>query len=159
MAAIDPSAPPKHSGTANGDVPVRATLKIIYDPTGPLDDDDDSSQDSDERIYMESLIDDDDEGEDDSEEERRNGGPSDPSKRAKARKQAAAEQMMKAIAENDSDNEMDVDGDPKTNGVLSKINKGKGKATEEDEEDSDAEYSVDGLDELVLCTLDPDKVG
>lgn len=159
MAAIDPSAPPKHSGTANGDVPARATLKIIYDPTGPLEDDDDSSQDSDERLYMESLIQDDDEDESDSEEEGKNGGPSDPSKRAKARKQAAAEQMIKAIAENDSDNDMSIDGGSGINGVVSKINKGKGKATEDDEGDSDAEHSADGLDELVLCTLDPDKVG
>lgn len=161
MAAIDPSASPKHSDTANGDVPARATLKIIYDPTGPLDEDDDedSSQDSDERRYLETLINDDDEDESESEEEEKNGGPSDPSKTAKARKQAAAEQMMKAIADNDSDNEMSIDGDPKTNGALSKIQKGKGKATEEDEEDSDNEYNVDGLDELVLCTLDPDKVG
>lgn len=158
MAAIDPSAPPKHSGTANGDVPARATLKLIYDPTGPLDDDDDSSQDSDERLYMDSLIQDDDEDESDSEEEGRNGGPSDPSKSAKARKQAAAEQMMKAITKNESDDEMSIDGDSGINGVLSKINKGKGKATEEDEGDSDAENSVDGLDELVLCTLDPEKV-
>ena len=160
MAAIDPSAPPKHSDTANGDVPARATLKLIYDPTGPFgDDDDDSSQDSDERLYMDSLIQDGDEDESDSEEEGRNGGPSDPSKRAKARKQAAAEQMMKAIAENESDNEMSIDGDSGINGVLSKTNKGKGKATEEDEEDSDAEHSIDGLDEMVLCTLDPEKVG
>lgn len=157
MAAIDPSAPPKHTGTANGDTPARATLKIIYDPTGPLDEDD-SSQDSEERLYMESLIRDDDEDGSSSEEEERNGGPSDPSKRDKARKQAAAEQMMKAVADNFSDNEMSIDGDPHTNGVLSKIQKGKGKATEEDEEGSEDEHDVDGLDELVLCTLDPNKV-
>lgn len=158
MAAIDPNAPPKHRVTTNGDTPARATLKIVYDPTGPLNDDD-SSQDSDERLYMESLIRDDDDDESDSEEEGRNGGPSDPSRRAKARKQAAAEQMMKAVADNYSDNEMSIDGDPNMNGVLSKIKKGKGRATEEDEEGSDDEHDVDGLDELVLCTLDPDKVG
>ena len=158
MAAIDPSAPPKYSGAANGDTPARATLKIIYDPTGPLDEDD-SSQDSEERMYMESLIRDDDEDESSGEDEEKNGGPSDPSKSNKARKQAAAEQMMKAVADNLSDDEMNIDGDSKTNGVLSKINKGKGKATEEDEEDIDDGNNIDGLDELVLCTLDPNKVG
>lgn len=158
MAAIDPSASPRHSGTANGDTPARATLKILYDPNDPLDEDD-SSQGSEEFLRMESLIGDDDEEELSSEDEERNGGPSDPSRSNKARKQAAAEQMMKAIAENDSDNEMSVDSDPLTNGALSKLKKGKGKATEEDEEGSDDEDDVDGLDELVLCTLDPDKVG
>lgn len=159
MAAIDPTAPPEYSGTANGDTPARATLKIIYDPSGPLDDDE-SSQGSEEKLYLKSLIHDEHEDESSSEEEGKNGGPSDPSKTKKARKQAAAEQMMKALAQNDSDNEMSIDGDTTANGVSPKLKKGKGKATEEVGESSDEdEDDLDGLDELVLCTLDPSKVG
>ena len=159
MAAIDPSAPPEYSGTANGDeTPARATLKIIYDPSGPLDDDE-SSEGFEDR-FLESMMRDDGEDESSSDEEGKNGGPSDPSKTKKARKQAAAEQMMKALAQNGSDNEMSTDGDSKANGVLSKVNKGKGKAVGDDAESSDEdEDDLDGLDEQVLCTLDTFKVG
>ena len=160
MAAIDPTAPPEYSDTANGDTPARATLKIIYDPSGPLDDDDDeSSQGSEEKSYLKSLRFDEYEDDSSSEEDGKNGGPSDPSKTKKARKQAAAEQMMKALAQKDSDNEMSVDGDINANGVIPKSKKGKGKATEEDEESNDEdEDDLDGLEEFVLCTLDPSKV-
>lgn len=158
MAAIDPSAPPNYSGTANGDTPPRATLKIIYDPSGPLYDDD-FSQESDEEL-LESMMDDDELS---SEEEGKNGGPSDPSKTQKARKQAAAEEMMKALAskDSDSDDDMIVDGHPKANGVLSTLNKGKGKANEDFgvSSDEEEEEDLDGMEELVLCTLDPTKVG
>ena len=154
MAAIDPSAPPEHSGVVNGDSPARATLKIVYDPLGlGANDDSDGSDDED---YLQALLegkDGDEEGS--SDEEEKNGGPSDPSKSRKARRQAAAEQMMKALATNDSDEEMD--GTSSDNGNLLKKNKGKSKATSVDEEESDYEGD-DGLEELVLCTLDPAKV-
>lgn len=156
MAAIDPSAPPEHGGVANGDSPARATLKIVYDPLGlGASEESDGSDDED---YLQALLegkDGDEEGS--SDEEEKNGGPSDPSKSRKARRQAAAEQMMKALATNDSDEEMD--GTSSDNGILLKKNKGKSKATSVDEEESDDDEGDHGLEELVLCTLDPAKVG
>ena len=65
---------------------------------------------------------------------------------------------MKALAEEKSEDEMDVDSATKTNGALSKVKKGKGKATEEDEESSEDEEGGNDLEELVLCTLDPTQV-
>ena len=160
MAAIDPGAQPDQSANANGDAPPRATLKIIYDPNGPGQDEE-SDEDSEDEDYLKGLLegagsDEDDEDEESSDdEEEKNGGPSDPSKTKKARKQAAVEQMMKALAENDSDDEMD--DAPAANGELSKRKKGKAKATDLDEEETSDED--DEMEELVLCTLDPLKVG
>lgn len=161
MAAIDPSATPEHTGTANGDTPARATLKIMYEPSDP-NADEDSEVGSDDEEYLRALLQGDEDDEDEessSDEEEKNGGPSDPSKSSKARKQAAVEQMMKAHAENDSDDDVEVDGASGINGAFSNAKKGKGKATDEDEESSDEENEgLEGLEELVLCTLDPAKV-
>lgn len=155
MAAIDPSAPPEHTGTTNGDSPARATLKIIYDPSGPLQGDE-SEEGSDDENYLKALL---EEDESSSDEQEKNGGPSDPSKTKKARKQAAAKQMMKSLQDTLSDDGMDVDGDSGANGVVSKVDKGKGKATSEDEEsDEDDLDGMDGMNEIILCTLDPAKV-
>lgn len=170
MAAIDPNAVPEHAGVTSGDAPARATLKIVYDPTGP--DAADSEDSEDEGDYLKALLegqesdglsdeDDDDESSDDDEE--KNGGPSDPSKSKKARKEAAAQEMMKALASNDDDvseDGMDVGGIIGMNGK----SKGKGKATHIDDEDEesddedDEEDSTESMRELVLCTLDPHKV-
>ena len=175
MAAIDPSAEPEHTGTANGNVPARATLKVVYDPNG-TGEEDDSEESEDEQEYLQKLLagddseeDEDDEDEDEyessSDDEEKNGGPSDPSKTKKARKEAAVQEMMKALAEqNDSDDETDEDNLPGVNGFAKrpKVDKGKGKATDEDLEEDDSkdgsEESLDGMEEVVLCTLDPEKV-
>lgn len=161
MAAIDPSAAPKRTGTANGDAPARATLKIIYEPVDPTEDSDDDS----EKGYLQQLLqasqEESEDEESSSDEDEKNGGPSDPSKSKKARKQAAVEQMMKSLADENSEDEKTVHSATKTNGELSKVKKGKGKATEEDDEsseDEDGESLNDDLEELVLCTLDPTKV-
>lgn len=170
MAAIDPTAEPEHTGTANGDTVQRATLKLVYDRSGPSDDDDsegDSEDDAADQELLRKLLqgkgsdedDEDEEDEDDessSDDEEINGGPSDPSKSKKARRQAAAEQLMKALMETGSEDEMDVDG---VNGASSiKRNKGKGKAmSEEDEEDSEDEEDESNMEEVVVCTLDPQK--
>ncbi|KAI4091133.1 MAG: hypothetical protein L6R37_007789 [Teloschistes peruensis] len=157
MAAIDPTADPEHTGSVNGDAPPRATLKLIYRRSDP-DDDEDSESDSIESDEMMKMLTG-QEPESSSDDEDVNGGPSDPSKSKKARKQAAAEQLMKALAESQSsDEEMDVDG---VNGFPPKNrNKGKGKAIapldEEDSEEDDDE-DEDDLEELVVCTLDPQK--
>lgn len=176
MAAIDPSAVPEHTGITNGDAPARATLKIVYNPAGP--DDIDSEDSEDEGDYLKALLegresdglsdeDDDDESSDDDEE--KNGGPSDPSKSKKARKEAALQEMIKALAENsdaDSEDEMDVDGLVGMNGKGKdpKMKKGKGKATDLDEDEASADEDDDedfteSMRELIVCTLDPHKVG
>ncbi|KAL8848542.1 MAG: hypothetical protein Q9221_006431 [Calogaya cf. arnoldii] len=116
MAAIDPSAEPEHTGTTNGEIPPRATLKLIYDRSNQMDDDDDdedldgSEDGSDGQDFLKALMggqdsaeededEDEDEDESSSDDEDVNGGPSDPARSKKARKQAAAEQLMKALAE------------------------------------------------------------
>ncbi|KAI4124676.1 MAG: hypothetical protein LQ338_004676 [Usnochroma carphineum] len=164
MAAIDPTAEPEHTGTANGDTPARATLKLIYDRDGPVDDEE-SDEGSNEQDFLKMLFhgggsdedEEEDEEESSSDDEEVNGGPSDPSRSKKARKQAAAEQLMKALAENADDGEMDVDD---VNGVPSKKkNKGKGKAMSEEDEEDSGEEDDDNSDmkEVVVCTLDPQK--
>ncbi|KAL8997150.1 MAG: hypothetical protein Q9188_006401 [Gyalolechia gomerana] len=170
MAAIDPTAEPEHTGTLNGDTVPRATLKLVYDRsglTGDKDSDGDSEGDADDQEFLRTLLqgmgsDEDDEDEKDEEDESSsddeeiNGGPSDPSKSKKARRQAAADQLMKALMEPGSEDEMDVDG---VNGASpKKRNKGKGKAmSEEDEEDSEEEDNDSNMEEVVVCTLDPQK--
>lgn len=175
MAAIDPSAAPEHTGIVHGDTKSRATLKLVYDANPGQDSDSDEGSDE-EEDYLKALLagreseseDEDEEDESSSDDEEKNGGPSDPSKTKKARREAAMLQMMKALAEasNDGEDEMDVEGSPQVNGLSkkSKANKGKGKAVAEDSEDEslgedDTEDSMDGMEEVVVCTLDPEKVG
>lgn len=174
MAAIDPSAAPEHTGTVNGDTKSRATLKLIYDANPEPDSDSDEGSDEEEE-YLKALLagresedeDEDEEDESSSDDEEKNGGPSDPSKSKRARKEAAVMAMMKAIAEGQdaSEDEMSVDESPKVNGLSKKSNetKGKGKAVAEDLEvdlgEDDTEDSMDGMEEVVVCTLDPEKVG
>lgn len=163
MAAIDPTAEPEYTGAANSEASPRATLKLIYDRSGPGDDEGDESEEgSDQMNFLQKLLrggaSDDDEDDSSGDDEEVNGGPSDPSKTKKARKQAAADALMNALAENVSDDEMDVDG---ANGAPSKKkNKGKAKAlSQEDEVDSEDEEEDDAdMEEVVVCTLDPSKV-
>ncbi|KAI9810344.1 MAG: peptidylprolyl isomerase fpr4 [Pycnora praestabilis] len=165
MAAIDPSAPAEVDAAVNGSVPARATLKIIRQPPGMDEDDEDSDEDSEDDNYLQALLggadsdeEDEDEDEDESEDEdEKNGGPSDPSKSKKARKEAAFEQIIKALKE-DGDDEMDVDAPNGINGAVSKRSKGKARATEEEDEDEDSNDGEDlELEEFVICTLDPTK--
>lgn len=171
MAAIDPSFAPEHTGMANGDIKSRATLKLVYETNPGQDSDSDEGSDEDEDYLREFLTgrefdDEDDDIESSDDDEEKNGGPSDPSKTKKARKEAAMQQMIKALSEakDDSESEMDVDESPKTNGLSkkSKANKGKGKAVAEESEDEslgedDTEDSDDGMEEVIVCTLDPEK--
>ena len=173
MAAIDPSATPEHTGTLDSETRPRATLKLVYD-TNPGEDSDSDEESDEEDEQLRALLagrESEDENEDDessSDDEEKNGGPSDPSKTKKARKEAAMLQMMKALAEaqDDSEIEMNVDELPQINGASKtlKANKGKGKAVAGDSEDeslgeNDTEDSMDGMEEVVVCTLDPEKVG
>ena len=161
MAAIDPSAEPIYAGTAGDDGPVRATLKLIRQPIGS--DDEDSEDESEDDDYLDALLNgddsEDDEEESSSDDEEKNGGPSDPSKSKKARRVAAVEQLKKALAEDGSDEDMEMDGINGINGTLTKANKGKAKATDDDEDDSDEGDSDDvEIEEFVICTLDPTRV-
>ncbi len=167
MAAIDPSAIPEHTGTVNGNTPARATLKLVYDPRGPdIEDSEEDSEDEEDALkaLLEGAGSEDEDDESSSDDEEKNGGPSDPSKTKKARREASMQQMIKSLAESqdDSENDVDMDSAPKVNGLLGKPNKGKGKAPLEDSDDNeseeDSEVSLDGLDEQVVCTLDPEKV-
>lgn len=153
MAAIDPTAEVE-------DGPARATLKLIR----IQDDDDDDEEDDDDfdpdnieelraKLLADGVLGSEDESDDseDSEDET-NGGPSDPAKS----KQAKREALQKKLQEDAAAEEMEID--QLTNGVNG--TKGKGKALEDDDEsdESDDDEEGDEAEELVLCTLDPEKV-
>ena len=142
---------------------MRATLKLIRQPIGLVDEG--SNEGSDDEDYLNALLNGEDSGEDEesSDEEEKNGGPSDPLKSKKARKEAAVEQLKAALADDGSDDEMEIEGVngvTGVNGALSKLKKGKAKATDDDgDEDSNEDDSEDiETEEFVICTLDPSKV-
>ena len=152
MAAIDPTAQ-----TLDG--PARATLKLIrVQDDDEDDDDDDFDPDNIEELRAKLLADgvlgsDDDDSEDEESEDEKNGGPSDPQRS----KQAKRDALQKKLQEDADAEEMEIDQLSNTvNGT-----KGKGKALVgedgEDSDDSDLDDD-DEPEELVLCTLDPDKV-
>ncbi|KAI9738817.1 MAG: peptidylprolyl isomerase fpr4 [Cirrosporium novae-zelandiae] len=143
MAAIDPSAEPIVEENVNDPKVPRATLKVIRQPLDmDLDEDDSDDEDYDE----------DDEDDESSDDEEKNGGPSDPSKTVKAR---LAKQLEDEIAGSDSDEDMDMNTHC-INGTLSKM-KGKGRATTDDEDSEEVDAEELGLEQFVLCTLDPSK--
>ena len=161
MAAIDPSAAPQLDSHPEGAAP-RATLKLVREPIDD-DDDDESDEDYDDvdaiRARLSGAIsdeeDEDEESEEDDEDsdEEKNGGPSDPARTKKARKEAAMREIKKLLEEE----EMDLDNTPNgVNGI--KANKGKGKATDLDEDSSEDEDLEGEMEEFVICTLDPEKV-
>jgi Nucleoplasmin-like domain len=150
MAALDPSAEPEFQKGDTKKTP-RATLKLIRVPADLYEDDD--SEDSDYE-----MEDDEDEGENSSDEDKDevNGGPSDPSKMKKSSKL----DLVKAIAEQDSEEDEDDESDEEAaaKSALMKIMKGKGKAVGAGDEASDDEEDSLELEEVVICTLDPEKV-
>ncbi|OJD14615.1 hypothetical protein AJ78_05045 [Emergomyces pasteurianus Ep9510] len=145
MAAIDPDSQPEFDAETEGKPP-RATLKIVRPPPGmdledDSDDDDYDDEDGDE---------DDDDDEEDSEDET-NGGPSDPAKLKAARQAAALKDITEQSDDDDSDGE---DFDLKA--AISRLVKGKDKATGFDDADSDNSEGLE-MEEVVVCTLDPSK--
>ncbi len=164
MAAIDPDAEPQID--ENHKVP-RATLKIIRIP---MDFEDDFEDDEDDEDYDPEDIEaiaarlresgalpdaDSDISDDDSSENEKNGGPSDPVKSKKAKQAALTKKLQEEL---DAD-EMELDNSL-TNGINGKA-KGKAKITDADISDEDEDDDSDDLEEpeeLVLCTLDPEKV-
>ncbi|EXJ93197.1 hypothetical protein A1O3_01754 [Capronia epimyces CBS 606.96] len=160
MAAIDPSAEPEFED-ADDKRPARATLKVVRVPDHLFDDSDEDSEDDED--YLNGLEDDESSSDDD---EEANGGPSD----RKSTKLALLEALANEEAEDedmedneDNDEEDDDEADERAIAqlkALMKASKGKGKALDGDEDDDDEEDSEDEaveLDEVVVCTLDPEK--
>lgn len=80
-------------------------------------------------------------------------GPSDPAKAKKARQAA---KMADAMDEDDDEEESGDDDEVDLKSAISKLIKGKGKATDDDD-DSVSDEGLD-LEETVICTLNPDNV-
>ena len=139
MAAIDPDETPEHEDGVDPSRP-RATLKIIRPPPGlDLDDEDDEDEDDDEE---------------DSDDEETNGGPSDKEKARKLKEAAVLKDMEEDDDEEDDDDDEDEEFDLQA--AISKLVKGKAPATDEDDDD-ESDEGLD-VDEMVVCTLDPEKV-
>jgi FK506-binding nuclear protein len=137
MAAIDPDETPEFE---DGQTRPRATLKLVR---APADMDMDESDDDYE-----------DDSEEDSDDEEVNGGPSDKEKARKLREAAALKEMLEEEDDDEDDEDDDEDFDLKA--AISKLVKGKAPATEDDEDD-ESEEGLE-LDEMVVCTLDPERV-
>lgn len=163
MAAIDPSAVPQLD---EDNKVARATLKLIKlrsdfgdsDISSDEEDDEDYDDDDIEAIKerLRGIISDEDQDmsdeDEDSSEDEKNGGPSDPAKTKQARKAAMTKKLQEEL------DEMELDG--LTNGA----GKGKGKIADDDEEidsddlEGDDDEDDEEAEELVICTLDPEKV-
>jgi len=139
MAALDPTAAPEHHANLPENAPPRATLKLVR---VPIDEEDSEDEDDEENEELDALIN--GGSDEDSDEDEAGSGPSDPTKSKAAKLQALKEALATAEDEDDEDEEM--------GGVNGKLNKGKALAMlEDDEEDGDDT----GMDEYVVCTLDP----
>lgn len=141
MAAIDPDEEPDFDGIEANKRP-RATLKIVRPPAGlDLDESDDEYEDE--------------EDSDVSDDEEVNGGPSDKEKARKLKEAAALKEMEEAMDEDDDEDESD-DEEFDLKAAISKLVKGKAPATDDDE-DEESDEGLE-LDEMVVCTLNPDTV-
>ncbi|KAJ5923633.1 hypothetical protein N7454_008878 [Penicillium verhagenii] len=143
MAAIDPDETPDFED-GDSSKPSRATLKIVRPPPGlDLDEDDEDDEDY-------SDVEDDE----DSDDDEVNGGPSDKEKARQLKKAAAQKELEDAMDEDDEDESDDGGFDLKA--AISKLIKGKGPASGDDESDDESDEGLD-LDESVICTLSPEK--
>ncbi|KAI5289055.1 peptidylprolyl isomerase fpr4 [Ascosphaera aggregata] len=141
MAAIDPDQAPHYEDEAATNKPARATLKIVRIPA--LDDSDDEED--------EDYSDDEEDLSEDGSEDEEGAGPSDPAKAKKARQAAKSADAMDDDEDEDSDDGDEVD----LKSAISKLIKGKGKATDDDE-DSLSDEGLN-LEETVICTLNPEN--
>lgn len=141
MAAIDPTEEPELE--AEPKTAPRATLKLVRVP-GELFDDSDEEENSDDETELENGV------ESSDEEMGMKGGPSAPKKKdgVSGNKQA-----------HEDDEDMSED-DAEAAATLQKIMKGKSKAINGEGPDSDLEDDDEALEleEVVICTLDPEKV-
>lgn len=141
MAAIDPDEAPEFDDDSSRRP--RATLRIIRAPPG-LDEEDSDDDYEDE-----------DDSEDDSEDDEEfNGGPSDKEKARKLKEAAYLKELEDAMSEDD---ESDEGEEFDLKAAISKLVKGKAPATDDDDEDAESDEGLD-LDEMVVCTLDPERV-
>ncbi|KIW80311.1 hypothetical protein Z517_06926 [Fonsecaea pedrosoi CBS 271.37] len=159
MAAIDPSAEPELDDP-DDKRPPRATLKLIRVPDSMLDDDDDDEDDED---YLAGLDDDEDEDseEDDEDDEEVNGGPSEKKSKADGAGEDEDEDEDMEGSDDDEVTAEDLAAIAKLTKLM-KSAKAKGKAKALDgEDDADDEEDEDDealeMDEVVVCTLDPEK--
>ncbi|RDW93767.1 FKBP-type peptidyl-prolyl cis-trans isomerase [Aspergillus mulundensis] len=139
MAAIDPDETPEFDDD-NTRRP-RATLRLIRAPPG-LDEEDSDYEDEDE-----------DDSEEDSDDEEVNGGPSDKEKARKLKEAAYLKELEDAMSE-DEDSDEGEEFDLKA--AISKLVKGKAPATDDDDEDDESDEGLE-LEEMVICTLDPER--
>ncbi|KIX98301.1 uncharacterized protein Z520_05602 [Fonsecaea multimorphosa CBS 102226] len=160
MAAIDPSAEPELEDP-DDKRPARATLKLIRVPDGMLDEDDDDDDDEDYLAALEDDDEEDDEDDEDEDDEEVNGGPSEKKSKASAGDEDDDD-------DEDMEDEDDEDDDDEDAAAIARLTelmksaKGKGKAKAlEGEDDADDEEDEDDealeMDEVVICTLDPEK--
>ncbi|KIV81820.1 hypothetical protein PV11_03974 [Exophiala sideris] len=150
MAAIDPSAEPELEDAEDKRAP-RATLKLVRVPDSMFDDEDD--EDSDEEDFLDGLVDDDEDDEDEDEAEV-NGGPSE-----KKSKDDEDEDEDMEDDEDEDDEEEDEEAIRQLRKIMKAV-KGKGKAIDGEDDDDEEEDSDDEaveMDEVVICTLDPEK--
>ncbi|KAL4997924.1 hypothetical protein BDV10DRAFT_194750 [Aspergillus recurvatus] len=139
MAAIDPDETPEFDGDSTRRP--RATLRIIRAPPG-LDEEDSDDDYEDE-----------DDSEDSEDDEEVNGGPSDKEKARKLKEAAYLKELEDAMSEDD---ESDEGEEFDLKAAISKLVKGKARATDDDDEDAESEEGLE-LDEMVVCTLDPER--
>jgi FK506-binding nuclear protein len=158
MAALDPTEEPEADDEGNVPAVPRSTLKLVRQRYPDLDDELDDE-------YLQQMLggssdEDDDEVDSDEDDDEPNGGPSDPAKSKKAKQEAALKKLMAAAKEEDSDEDMGDDDAAKPNGVGKANKKGKEPATSSDEEEDEDEEDIEGLDmeDLVICTLDTERV-
>lgn len=142
MAAIDPDAAPEFEDDADSSKPARSTLKIVRMPL-----DLDMDEDEDDEDYE-------DDSEEDSDDEEINGGPSDKTK-AKIRK--AANHLIDLEDGMDEDEDESGEEGPDLKSVISQLLKGKAPATGDEDEDDEDDEGLE-LEEIVVCTLDTEKV-
>lgn len=138
MAAIDP-----HEEVIEPSNSSLVTLRIVREHN-------DNYEDSD--LYMQNLLSGCD-SEDESDEDDQNGGPSDLSKSKKARKTTAVQELVKSLAEDDSNEELESDPNR-----LKADKKGKSKFSSDDRDESDNSDNETELEEFVVCTIDTHKV-
>ena len=160
MAAIDPTADPEYEIDAPEDKKTpRATLKLVRIPGEMFDEASEDDEDYDDMLS-------DDEGEDEDESDGEvNGGPSDPDKARKAKeshlaKATTGEETMDKGDDEDASNDVAAG-----QAALRKIlKKGKARARTSFEDDKEESIDLDGdsesveFEEIVMCTLDPEKV-
>ncbi|KIW40996.1 uncharacterized protein PV06_06594 [Exophiala oligosperma] len=156
MAAIDPSAEPDLEA-ADDKIPPRATLKLVRVPGFDESDDDEDSDD--EHFDLADLEDDEDSSED---EDEVNGGPSEKiSKKELADEEDEDDDMEDDDDEDDDDPEATMKALAELKKIMRADSKGKGKAIDGESDDSDDDEDSDDesleLDEVVICTLDPEK--